>query len=143
MPEPTPEALAALRDCPAAHAEALPLLAHLLAAEHVWLSRLKGREPALAVWPQLTLPECEQLAPRNADGLLALVASTEDADFSQAVRYRNARGEEFTTPAIDILTQILLHGPYHRGQIARAIGRAGGEAVNTDFITFARQVEPA
>jgi hypothetical protein len=30
-----------------------------------------------------------------------------------------------------------------RGQIAKAFGRAGVPAVNTDFITFARSVEPA
>ena len=33
-------------------------------------------------------------------------------------------------------------GLYHRGQIAKAIGRSGGVAVNTDFITFVREAEP-
>jgi uncharacterized damage-inducible protein DinB len=43
---------------------------------------------------------------------------------------------------IDILTHVVVHGAYHRGQIAKLLGRAGVAAVNTDYITFARVVEP-
>jgi uncharacterized damage-inducible protein DinB len=28
------------------------------------------------------------------------------------------------------------HGGYHRGQVAKAIGRAGGQAAVTDFIVY-------
>ena len=59
------------------------------------------------------------------------------------IRYRNTKGQEFATPVLDILTHVVIHGAYHRGQIAKCIGRCGGVAVNTDFITFAREVEPA
>lgn len=66
-----------------------------------------------------------------------------EADLGAVVRYRNTKGEEFATPVIDILTHVVVHGAYHRGQIAKALGRAGTRAVNTDYITFARSVEPA
>lgn len=132
-----------LRAAPAAHADALPLLAHLLAAEHVWLSRLQQRAPRLPVWPSLTLPECDTLAVENADGYLAFVGGLGAPPLEGLVRYHTSQGQEFVTPLIDILTQVITHGPYHRGQIARVIGRAGGEAINTDYITFAREVDPA
>jgi uncharacterized damage-inducible protein DinB len=134
--------LEALRAAPAAHAEALPLLAHVLAAEHVWLSRLEQREPRYPVWPTLSLDECDALAAENAAGYRALVERLGDNQLSEPVRYRTSRGDEFVTPVVDILTQVITHGPYHRGQIAKAIGRSGGTAINTDFITFARDTEP-
>ena len=40
------EILQALRDCPAAQEQGLPLLAHLLAAEHIWLSRITAGKRA-------------------------------------------------------------------------------------------------
>ena len=57
------------------------------------------------------------------------------------VRYRNAAGQEFATSMIDILSQVITHGPYHRGQIAKIVARSGGTPINTDFIMFTRDVE--
>ncbi len=136
------QTLHAVRDCPAAGAEALPLLAHVLAAEHVWLSRLRNQEATHAVWPQLTATECEQLAEENAAGYASFVAAMSENDLQSPIRYRNSRGEEFATPAIDILTHVVIHGAYHRGQIAKVLGRNNAPDVSTDFIVFARSVEP-
>lgn len=135
-------ALEALRATPAAHAEAVPLLAHLLAAEHVWLARLEGREPRLTIWPTLTLDECDALATENAAGYLALLGRLDEGQLAASVRYRTNQGKEFVTPALDILTQVITHGPYHRGQIAKIIGRCGGTAVITEFITYIWETEP-
>jgi uncharacterized damage-inducible protein DinB len=132
----------ALRDCVPAQEEALPLLAHLLAAEHVWLSRIQQRETALAVWPHLSLSECEDLAAKNAVEYGDSCARLGEAELAAQIRYRNTKGQEFSTPLIDILTHVVIHGAYHRGQIARAIGRAGAQAVNTDYITYVREFEP-
>ncbi|WP_168219105.1 DinB family protein [Limnoglobus roseus] len=134
--------LEALRGTPAAHAEALPLLAHVLAAEHVWLARLEKREPRHSVWPALSLGECEALAAENEAGYRTFVGRLSEGPPTGAVRYRTSQGQEFVTPVLDILTQVVTHGPYHRGQIAKVLGRAGGSAVSTEFITFAREAEP-
>jgi uncharacterized damage-inducible protein DinB len=135
------QVLISLRDCPAAHAEALGLFAHVLAAEHVWLSRLVGRAPSQPVWPALSIPECAALASDNARGYTAYIDQQAEPDLGALVQYRNTKGEDFANTVLDILTHVVIHGAYHRGQIARAIGRAGGQSVNTDFIIFARSVE--
>jgi uncharacterized damage-inducible protein DinB len=137
------QALAALRNSPAAQAEALPLLAHLLAAEHIWLARLEQRAARLVVWPQLTADDCEQLAAENDAGYRAFLARLDPGQLEVLLHYRNTKGQEFVTAVLDILTHVVIHGAYHRGQIAKCIGRSGGVPVNTDFITFAREVEPA
>jgi uncharacterized damage-inducible protein DinB len=134
--------LAALRDHRAVQGEALPLIAHLLAAEHVWLCRLEQREARLTVWPQLTVSECESLAHENAAGYSALLSRLSEEQLCVTVRYRTTKGQEFATAVIDILTQVVIHGAYHRGQIAKVFGRNGVQAVNTDFITFVREAEP-
>ncbi|QOV91789.1 DinB family protein [Humisphaera borealis] len=134
--------LAAVRVTPAAHAEALPLLAHLLAAEHVWLARLENRDPSHPVWPTLSLDACDSLAAENEAGYQAFIGRLGDGP-TGSVRYRTTQGQAFVTPVLDILSQVITHGPYHRGQIAKIIGRTGGAVINTDFITFTREAEPA
>lgn len=128
--------LAALRATPAAHAEALPLLAHLLAAEHVWLERLQLRDPRHPVWPTLDIDQCASLATENATGYQAFLDQLRDEQFGDLIQYRTSQGREFVSSIVDILSHVVLHGPYHRGQIAKIIGRSGGAALNTDFIVF-------
>ena len=133
--------IAALADCPAAQEEALPLLSHLLAAEHVWLAQLERRAASRPVWPTLSLAECETLAAENATGYAAYLVRLGEADLAEVVQYKTTKGVECTTPAIDILTHVVIHGAYHRGQIAKALGRAGTPATDTDYITFVRSLE--
>lgn len=130
--------IAAVAVCPAAQAEAVPLVVHLLAAEHVWLARLEGCAPRLPVWPTLSLAECDALAAENAAGYRRYIERVDEAALAEVIQYRNQSGHEFSTAVIDILIQIITHGSYHRGQIARIIGRAGSPAPETDYIHFVR-----
>jgi uncharacterized damage-inducible protein DinB len=130
--------LAELSACAAAWTEAGGLCGHVLAAEHVWLARMLRQATTVAVWPTLTLPECETLADENAAGWAAFLASRSDADLGEPISYRNQRGEEHVTAVIDIVTHVAIHGAYHRGQIAKMVARAGGAAVNTDYIMWLR-----
>jgi uncharacterized damage-inducible protein DinB len=102
---------------------------------------LQGREASRPVWPALSIPECEALAAENAAGYAAYIAEHSEPDLATVVRYRNSQGEEFANSILEILTHVVIHGAYHRGQIAKAIGRAGGQTVNTDYIIFVRSVE--
>jgi uncharacterized damage-inducible protein DinB len=134
--------LAAVRDCPASQAEAVPLLAHLLAAEETWLARIEQRPATVEIWPQFSVQDCAGLVPRNIVRYSALLRRLSDEDLATPIRYQNTKGVEFTTPIVEILTHVVIHGAYHRGQIAKIVGRSGGRAPNTDFITFVREVEP-
>jgi uncharacterized damage-inducible protein DinB len=100
------------------------------------------REAAYPVWPQWTVDECARVIDENAAGYRDMLAPLTDADLSKRITYHNLQGKEFTTPLIDILTHVVIHGSYHRGQVAKVIGRAGVPAVSSDFIIFARDVEP-
>lgn len=132
--------LAALREAAAAQAEGLPLLAHLLAAEHVWLSRLIQEQPRYPVWPTLDLAACESLLAENEAGYREYLTQATEVQLAAAVSYSTSQGQPMTSTVLDILTQVITHGPYHRGQIAKIIGRTGGTAINTDYIVFSREM---
>jgi uncharacterized damage-inducible protein DinB len=114
------------------------LYAHILGAEHVWLSRIDGTVAKLVVWPTLTLDECERLAAENAGAYQKLASSLTNETIQRAVTYRNSAGDEYTSTLEDILTHVSLHGAYHRGQIAASLRAAGDTPIPTDYIAFAR-----
>jgi uncharacterized damage-inducible protein DinB len=132
----TLEALRSLREPPS---QALDLLAHMLAAEHVWLRRVQQRTPAYDIWPRLSLEECERLSRANHLGFKELLGAKDDAALSDAVTYSNSSGRTFDTSLRDILLHITHHGMYHRGQVALLVRAAGGTPLATDFIAFVRE----
>ncbi len=71
--------------------------------------------------------------------LRRLLDTLSQGDLERRVAYRNSKGEEFRTPIGEILLHVLLHGSYHRGQIALRMRDVGEEPVNTDLITFVRE----
>ena len=119
-------------------AETMRLFSHLIATEHLWLSRIDGVDPAVAVWPTLTLAECATLARDNRRRLEELL-SRPDGTRAQRARYRNTAGKSFENSVGEILTHVALHGHYHRAQIAKTMRAAGREPLNTDYIGYARR----
>ncbi len=122
---------------------ALALYAHVLGAEHVWLSRLEQRMPAIAVWPLMTLEACDRLSRENRGGFRAYLARLTSADLRRTVHYRNSAGQEFDSAIEDILVHVAMHGSYHRGQVTLLVRDAGAEPQPTDYIAFVRGVPAA
>ena len=130
--------LESLRDAASIPPMILELYAHVLAAEEVWLARLTGTAPRVAVWPALTLEQCAALAAENFDRLAAYAASLGAADLGRSITYKNSAGDQYTSAVEDILLHVALHGAYHRGQIAAGLREQSATPTSTDFIAFAR-----
>jgi uncharacterized damage-inducible protein DinB len=130
--------LQSLRSAQSVLKKDLDLYAHILGSEHVWLSRISGTPPKLAVWPSLTLDECDRLGGDNATAYQKLAADLTPETRQRPITYRNSAGEEFTSTLEDILTHVSLHGAYHRGQIAASLRAAGDTPIPTDYIAFVR-----
>ncbi|NGZ76942.1 DinB family protein [Saccharibacillus alkalitolerans] len=122
-----------------ADGRALRLFAHTLHAERVWLTRLRGQDSSgLPIWSDRDLAFCAELMERNAEEFEAFLADDIAADPQRVVAYSDSKGNPFETSAGDILTHIVLHGQYHRGQINSCLRESGLEPVGVDYILFVR-----
>jgi len=119
-------------------AEAMRLFAHVLGAERVWYARIQGDSTAHPVWPNWSLEEMFAAAAANRLDYEKLLERSTAADLDRVIEYRNTQGTPFRTRLSDVLIHVAMHGSYHRGQVAAAIRRDGGEPVNTDYITYVR-----
>ena len=127
-------------------------MAHILSAEKLWLERILGQPQSMPVWPTSTLDDCSALSEKNADAWRAFLKRISSAGanaasptndpsgaLSQNVKYRNSKGEPFSSRIEDILSHVLFHSAYHRGQIASQMRAAGFTPAYTDFIHAVRE----
>lgn len=114
-------------------------LAHIVGAERLWLARLHEEPSTMPVWPRFDLEQCAaELTALRADWTTYAGGLTDD-DLADGVAYRNSLGEFWTSTVGDILTHVVVHAAYHRGQIASAVRETGGTPAYTDFIHAVRQ----
>lgn len=117
----------------------LRLFAHVLAAEKIWMNRLRRQDSGtLAVFPDLPVEGCLPLLADNARAWIEYVESVPEDEFFKLLTYKNLKGEIYTIPVAEILAHVVNHGTYHRGQIAARLRELGTEPPRTDFIVFAR-----
>jgi uncharacterized damage-inducible protein DinB len=115
------------------------LLAHIVSAELLWLERLRQEPQSQPVWPEWSLEQCEARSPEVGALWRKYLEALAPEDLDKTVSYKNSKGEPWTSTVEDILTHVVLHSAYHRGQIATQVRAGGEQPAYTDFIHAARQ----
>lgn len=115
------------------------LMAHILSAERLWLERLQRQNQTYPVWPDFSLVQCRSVAEQLPPLWEAYLGQMSPARLTESVSYKNSKGESWNNSAEDILTHVLMHSAYHRGQIAAEMRAAGNLPAYTDFIHGVRQ----
>jgi uncharacterized damage-inducible protein DinB len=133
------EVLSTLRKSSSASPRPRQLLAHILSAERLWLERIQGQPQSLPVWPDFSFDQCEAQIADLTFLWHTFLTQLPAADLSSKITYKNSKGEAWTNTIEDILTHVILHSAYHRGQIASEVRAGGEQPAYTDFIHAARQ----
>lgn len=133
------EELRILATLPSPPKTAVGLLNHIVAAQWLWLDRLQLKPPRTAVWPETSLDDCDAQLRELQNAWLAYLGGLSDADLSRPCNYTNSRGEPWTNTVLDILTQLLVHGAHHRGQISLEIRNSGAAPASVDYIHAVRK----
>lgn len=115
----------------------LTVMGHVVAAQFLWLHRIKGLPPApVKLWGEYTLPQLATMAEEAGKLWLEFIEVTEN--FNRDLEYINYVGEPYITNVEMIMIHLVNHCSYHRGQIATLLRQNGFEPINTDFITYDR-----
>jgi uncharacterized damage-inducible protein DinB len=133
------EVLAAVKAAKAGSPQALHLLAHILSAQRLWLERLKEQKQSLPVWPEFGLDQCAAQIAELATLWRKYITTLSSTGLSETIAYKNSKGEPWTSAVQDVLTHVVLHSAYHRGQIASLMRAEGAVPAYTDFIHAVRQ----
>src|SRR6516225_1639241 len=102
-------------------------LAHLLAAEWIWLERWRGRSPnalpAATDYP--SLPALREAWVPTEQGIRDYLGSLSEDKFAGRFSFTNAKGEIWTYPVWRSLLHVSNHQTYHRGQVTMFLRQLG------------------
>lgn len=130
------------RDLGSSYPSVQATLAHLLAANWVWLERWLGRSPAGLPDDGWDVGTFEGLRDRWQEierAKAAFVNDLTDEDLDRPLVYRNTKGEPFEQPLWQTLRHAANHASYHRGQVVTMLRQLGADAVGTDLVLFYRE----
>ncbi|SHI01152.1 Uncharacterized damage-inducible protein DinB (forms a four-helix bundle) [Chryseolinea serpens] len=118
----------------------LGLLGHIVAAQFLWLHRIKGLPPAqVKLWGgEYSLAQLTTMAEEVGRLWLEFVESTDN--FNRELTYTNYTGDPYINNVEMIMIHLVNHSSYHRAQIAMQLRQKGFEPINTDFITYDRVI---
>lgn len=120
--------------------EAIQMMAHMLMAQKVWLSRCTNAPaPVDRLWPNWQAEQFKELIEENSRTWLDYVNSLTPDSFDQMISYRNFKGEDCNNKLTDILAHLINHGTHHRAQIGQHLKLAGIKLPITDYIYYVRQ----
>jgi len=119
---------------------AVHLFSHVLNAQAIWIARITGTKSPVKVFQYHDLPALRQLHEQTCPRLVEMVRNADEAELGRIIEYTNTQGKAYATPVGEILVHSFNHATYHRGQVAIAIRGASLEPVNTDYITWIREL---
>lgn len=109
------------------------LICHTLNAQNIWNHRLLGIPPTQKVWEIFPMEDLTILNSQNHQMSLSIL---QDLDLNSIINYQNSKGVAFKNTAENILSHIVNHGTYHRGQITTEIKKQGVLPIGTDYIFY-------
>ena len=124
-------------------AVALRLFSHVLNAQAIWISRISGTASPVKVWQEHDLAGCHALHERTSEPLHQLMVHADEIELQRLISYTNSLGDSYESLVHDILTHAVVHASYHRAQVATRLRDHGLEPVNSDFITYCRELSAA
>jgi uncharacterized damage-inducible protein DinB len=128
--------LDAMRSCDTLPDRAMILVAHMAASQHVWISRITNQTHTMAVFPVLSIDDCEALFRKHHTQLMAWAKDTET--LQRIVAYRTTTGSSFENTVEELIAHLCLHAQYHRGQINQLIKPIATTTHDVDYIQYLR-----
>lgn len=120
--------------------KAVSLMSHIINANILWLCRIKKKGSDITVWKIYPKSEIISEVNKSSSDLIEYVKNISGSDLEIIINYKNTKGESFTSSLNDILTHLIIHSSYHRGQITLLIKPFVKNLPVTDYIHYVRTI---
>ena len=115
------------------------LFAHILAAQNIWLNRIRAQiDLQQPVWPDYDLETLTIKCEESDRDWISFVQDYPLDTFEEVISYQDTKGNSYETKLGDIITHVANHGTHHRGQISSWLREAGHTPKPTDYIFYCR-----
>lgn len=120
------------------HASVRDTLAHILAAEWIWLERWNGTSPKSLFEPTdfPTIGSIKTRLDEVEDGIDRLTSGLTEESLDNVVAYINTKGEEWKYTLGHMMLHLANHSTYHRGQVTTMLRQLGADVIPVDLLYF-------
>lgn len=118
--------------------KAISIMSHIADAGTIWLSRVKGIPSPVTVWQAFPKEKILSEVEKISAEYLNYLNEIEEDDLKKVVKYKNSKGDNFESLLKDILTHVIIHSSYHRGQVIVLIKSFTENIPYTDYIHYVR-----
>lgn len=117
------------------------IAAHIQVAKGVWMDRLHLRPPPARIefFPSWSIEHIRETGIELERQWSSYLDAIHDIDLDNPITYTSSEGAKYESTVDEIMTHVVNHGTYHRGQIARLVSECGGQRASTDFILYTRR----
>ncbi len=113
------------------------VIAHMVLTEWVWFQRWVGvNPPAAPAWADDDLPDLLARMSEVEKGRSEFLAGLSDKELSSRIDFTYLSGAAGSHKLQDLLTRVVNHGTFHRGQLTSMIRQLGVAPPSTDFVVF-------
>ncbi len=109
------------------------LVGHIVSVEWIWLSRLTRSEHDGSMWPEWSFDECAEQLDKLDSAWAECIATAERNGGNARAAYK-VKNKPYEVDLTDVITHVVVHSSYHRGQIAVDQRLAGQGPPFTDFM---------
>lgn len=116
------------------------LYSHLISTQIIWLNRIKGLPTSpFPLWEKYKLNELRTMTEENSTNWANYLEEHRFETFEEMIFYKNSKGARHENTIGDIISQVISHGAYHRGQIASLFKEVGLQPPATDYVSYIRE----
>jgi uncharacterized damage-inducible protein DinB len=119
---------------------AIKNFSHVINAQFIWLRRVAGHQNSYKIWEVLSFEQMHQSLDECHRLWLEYLQKATPEEFTRVFSYSNSAGDAFHSVVLDCVAHNVNHATYHRAQVAKALRDISVIPVNTDYITYCRNV---
>jgi uncharacterized damage-inducible protein DinB len=130
------------RDFQTADRSVLGTLAHLYAADRLWLSRLAGAPfPGFVTEADRSMEVLQNDWPALQERWRQWAASLTDEGAKSPLAYQDMRGRPWQQPVWQLVLHVVNHGTHHRGQVSGFLRSLGYAPPALDLVLYFRELQ--
>jgi uncharacterized damage-inducible protein DinB len=115
-------------------------MAHIFAADRVWLTRVQGTPSKMFLAPEeRDLAFLRHEWPALLEQWKKWLVPLSDEDVLGKIAYHDLKGNPYTSPLWQIVQHVVNHGTHHRGQVSGFLRALGKVPPPLDLIRFYRE----
>lgn len=130
------------RDFKHADKSVLGTLAHIFAADRIWINRITAAPVTKFLDPEtdLRMKTLQEDWPVVFERWQALLAGETDESVERLIAYKDLKGNAYQNPLWQLILHVVNHASHHRGQVSAMIRAMGHTPPPVDLIFYYREL---